>query len=321
MGKYIFKKALYSLFIIFGVSLVIFTIIQYMPGNPYQHMVEYDTDPDLMEKRLTELGYYDPIPVQYKKWVQRTFNGDLGYSVHHKAPVKDLVFKRFKNTAILALVSFIISSFVAISIGIISAIKEGSKLDYLITVLSFIGVSIPGFFFALLLIKWLSLDLGLFPPSGMATLGKNFTGVKKLADIAKHMAMPVMVLVITQSASLIRHTRSSMLNVIDEDYIKTARSKGLRRNKAITIHGIKNALTSITTLLFLRLPDFLSGALIVETIFIWPGIGSLNYEAILNQDYFVVMGVTMLLAVIVVLCNLFADILYVLIDPRVKFEN
>ena len=319
MIKYILKRMAYSVVVILGVSAIIFAIIQYMPGNPYQHMVKYDTESDLMEKRLTELGYYDPIPLQYIKWLGRVIEGDFGFSVHHKVPVKELMFERFHNTFILAITSFFISSILAITVGIISAIKKDTIFDYIITVLSFIGVSIPGFFFGLILIKLFAFDLNILPPSGMNTLGNNLFGFKKNIDTLKHMTLPILVLTMTQSASLIRHTRSFMLNILNEDYIKTAQSKGLSRNKAIIKHGLKNVLTSITTILFLRLPDFLSGALIVETIFIWPGIGSLNYEAILNQDYFVVMGVTMLMAFIVVMCNLISDILYAFIDPRVRF--
>ena len=318
MLKYLLKRLGVSLIVIIGVTMIIFSIIRLQPGNPYLSMVKYDTDPNFLEEKLTELGYYDPVPVQYFKWIGRVAKGDLGYSIHYRTPVVQLIKERFGNTLLLAITSFILSTALAIFIGVFSASRSKTILDYIITVISFIGVSIPVFFFGLLLIKVFGYDLNLIPISGMETLGTNYEGIKRVLDIGKHMIMPVIVLSITQTASLLRYTRSSMIEVLNEDYMRTARSKGLSRQKTIWKHGFRNSLISIITVLCMRFPDLLSGALIAETVFVWPGMGSLNYQAILNQDYPLIMGITFIMAIIIILCNLLADILYAVADPRIR---
>lgn len=318
MSKYLLKRLGVSVVVILGVTMVIFSIIRLQPGNPYLNMVQYDTDPEFLEERLTELGYYDPLPIQYFKWLGRVVKGDLGYSIHYRTPVSQLIKDRLSNTSLLAITSFIFSTILAVFIGVFSAGRSKSFWDYIITVISFIGISIPVFFFGLLLIKFLGYDLNIVPISGMKTLGVDYTGIEKIIDIAKHMILPVFVLSITQTASLVRYTRSSMLDVLHQDYMRTARSKGLSRGKTIWTHGFRNSLISIITVLCMRVPDLLSGALIVETVFVWPGMGSLNYQAILNQDYPLIMGVTLIMALIVIVCNLAADILYALADPRIR---
>jgi len=225
---------------------------------------------------------------------------------------------RLGNTLLISVISLVISTFIAILIGVLSASKPKSILDYVFTLVSFVGVSVPTFFLGLLLVKWLAFDLGVLPASGMMTLGENYTGIEKFIDMGKHMIMPVIVLSITQAASLLRYTRSSMLEVMSKDYIRTARAKGLSRNKTIWTHGFRNSLISIVTVICMQIPTMFSGALITETVFVWPGIGMLNYEAILNRDYPLIMGITMLLAVIIVLSNLLADLLYAVVDPRIR---
>lgn len=321
MLRYILKKLGVSLIVILGVTMIIFSIIRLQPGNPYLNMVQYDTDPRFLEERLTELGYYDPLPIQYFKWLGRVAKGDLGYSIHYRTPVSQLIKDRLSNTSLIAITSFIFSSILAVFIGVFSAVRSKSIFDYAITVISFLGISIPVFFFGLLLIKFLGYDLNLVPISGMETLGSNYTGIHKGLDIIKHMILPVFVLSITQTASLVRYTRSSMIDTIQKDYIRTARSKGLGREKAIWKHGFRNSLSSIITVLCMRIPDLLSGALIVETVFVWPGMGSLNYQAILNQDYPLIMGITFVMAIIVILCNLLADVLYAISDPRIRIMD
>lgn len=321
MIKFLVRRLAVSLMLILGVTLIIFCIIRLQPGNPFLNMIQYDTDPEFLAAKLEEIGYYDPLPLQYGKWLARVLHFDLGYSIQYRAPVSSLIADRFSNTLILAAASFAISTIVSIGIGILSAMFPNSVLDYIMTFFSFIGVSIPVFFFGLLLIKIFGYDLGLLPFSGIETLGSSYRGFERFLDIAKHMVLPVMASALTQTAMLLRYTRSAILSTVSEDYLKTARAKGMTKNKAILRHGLKNARISIITVLMNRLPDLLSGALIIETIFVWPGIGLLNYQAILKQDYPLIMGITLLIAVIVILCNLAADIMYLLADPRIRFEN
>lgn len=320
MIRFILKRLGISLLLILGVTIIIFCIIRLQPGNPFLNMIQYDTDPDFLETKLREIGYYDPLPVQYGKWLLRTLHFDLGYSIQYRVPVADLVADRFGNTLLLATSSFAISTVISVVIGIYSAMHPHSLPDGALTVLSFVGVSIPVFFFGLLLIKVFGYDLGILPFSGIETVAANYTGFERVLDIGKHMILPVTASALTQTATLLRYTRSSILSTVNEDYIKTARAKGLTKKQAILRHGLKNARVSVITVLLNRLPDLLSGALIVETVFVWPGIGLLNYQAILKQDYPLIMGITLLLAVIVIGCNLLADLLYLVLDPRIRLE-
>lgn len=321
MGKFILKRLGTACIMLIGVTLIIFCIIRLQPGNPFLSMVQYDTDPAFLETKLQEIGYYDPLPIQYGKWLMRTLRFDLGYSIQYNAPVAELIADRFANTFLLASASFLVSTVMAIGIGILSALYPKSIMDYIMTFISFVGVSIPVFFFGLLLIKVFGYDLRILPFSGIESPGVELTGISRALDIGKHMILPVMASAFTQIAALTRYTRSSMIQTIGEDYIKTAMAKGLTKKQAILRHGVKNARVSIITVLCNRLPDLLSGALIIETIFVWPGIGLLNYQAILKQDYPLIMGITLLIAVIVILCNLIADILYVVVDPRIRYGS
>ncbi len=321
MKKYICKRLGIAVLMLLGVTMIIFAIIRLQPGNPFLMMVQFDTDPVFMEQKLQEIGYYDPLPIQYGKWLLRALHFDLGYSIQYNAPVANLIADRFGNTLLLALTSFAISTVIAIGIGVLSALYPNSIMDRIMTLLAFIGVSIPVFFFGLLMIKVLGYDLKLLPFSGIETIGKHYEGMARAKDIAKHLVLPALTSALTQTASLVRYTRASLLETVSEDYIKTAMAKGLTRKQAIIRHGMKNAKLAIITVLCNRIPDLLSGALIVETIFVWPGIGMLNYQAILKQDYPMIMGITLMIAVIVIICNLAADLLYSAADPRIRCEE
>lgn len=321
MKNYLMKRIGTSLIVLLGVSVIVFALIHMQPGNPYSTMIDPSVSPEVIEQRLQELGYYDPIPVQYIKWLLRVVTGDLGYSVHYKAPAFGLIAQALKNTLLISVTSFIISSILAIVIGIVSASKSRTWVDYLITILTFIGISVPTFFFGLLLVKWLGYDLAILPSSGMTTLTADYTGMEAVVDVIRHMIMPVIVLSLTQTATLLRYTRSSVMDAIHQDYMRTAQAKGLTRNRAIWTHGLRNSMISIITVICMQIPTLFSGALITETIFVWPGIGTLNYNAILDRDYPLIMGITMLVAVVIVFANLLADVLYVVADPRIRLDK
>ena len=320
MFKYIIKRLLIAIGVLFGVSIIIFALIHMQPGNPYSTMVDPRVSKEVMKEMLTKVGYYDPLPMKYIKWITRALHGDFGYSIYYGAPVLDVINSRIWNTVLLSAFSLLFSILIAIPCGVISAIKKHSFFDYFCTIISFIGISIPAFFFGLLLIKWFAFDLKLLPVSGMKTIGENYNGLEKIIDILKHLILPGVVLAFLQMASFMKYTRASMLEVLNKEYMKTARGKGLSKNKTIWKHGFKNALIPIVTILCLQVPFLFSGALLTETIFVWPGIGRLNYEALLNRDYPLIMGILMIIAIIILLSNLLADILYALIDPRIKYE-
>lgn len=318
MRKFLLKRLGVALIVLFGVSVIVFTLIHLQPGNPYLNMIDPSMSPDVVEQKLRELGYYDPIYIQYMKWIGRAITGDFGYSTQFNAPVFSIIIDALGNTILISVASFIVSSVLAIAIGIITAEKSGTWVDYLVTVLSFIGISIPTFFFALILIKIFGYDLAILPSSGMETLTESYTGIAYIFDVIKHMILPITVLSLTQTATLIRYTRSSMLDALSQDYMRTAQAKGLTRKQAIWTHGLRNSLISIVTVLCLQLPTLVSGALITETVFVWPGIGTLNYNAIMNRDYMLIMGITMMIAVVIVIANILADVLYAVVDPRIK---
>lgn len=321
MVKYIIKRLLTAVVVLLGISIIIFALIHLQPGNPYSTMIDPTVPPEVVKEMLDKIGYNDPIHIKYFKWISRAIKGDLGYSIYYGKPVLDIIDSRMSNTVILATFSLCLSIILGIGIGIISAIKKNTLFDKVFTTISFVGVSIPAFFFGLILIKIFAFDLKLLPVSGMKTLGSDYTGIKAMFDGLKHIILPGIVLSFLQSTAFMRYTRSSMIDVLDKAYITTARSKGLSLNKAIFRHGLKNALIPIVTIICLQIPFLFSGALLTETVFVWPGIGRLSYEAVLNRDYSLIMGILMILSIIILISNLIADILYAIIDPRIRYDK
>jgi len=319
MKKYLIRRILILIPILIGVSMVIFALIEAMPGNPYSDMIDPNVPPDLIEERLEAMGYFDPLPVRYVRWLGRTVRFDLGYSTNYSAPVSTIMLNRLPNTLLLGGFALIFSVIIAIPLGILSSTKQYSVLDYIVTIFAFIGLSIPAFFFGLLMIRYLAFELGWFPIAGTGA-GADYEGFRMLLHRAHHLVLPVIVLSLLSLASLMRYTRSSMLEVIKQDYIRTARSKGIKEKVVIYKHALKNALIPVVTVLTMMLPSLVSGAVLTETVFSWPGMGTLMIEAIQNDDYPLLMGITMMLAIIIVFANLLADILYAWIDPRIKYD-
>lgn len=320
MKKYILRRLLMMIPVLFGISIFIFVLIHIAPGDPYSSMIDPSVTEEDRENMLESIGYYDSIPVKYGKWISRAVQGDLGYSIRYSEPVVDVIGRRFGNTVLLTVSALIFSALVAIPIGVLSATKKYSIFDYLVTIISFIGLSIPVFFLGLLMIKFLAFDLKLFPISGMQSIGKDFTGLARIKDLAHHMVLPVLALGMINTASLMRYTRSAMLEVINQDYIRTARAKGVKEKVVIYKHALRNALIPVVTVVSMSLGYLLSGAILTETVFVWPGMGTLVFQSILNRDYPLVIASTMLLAVFILASNLLADILYAAIDPRIKYD-
>ena len=320
MSRYVTKRLLQALIIVFFVSLIIFVIINLAPGDPYTQKMDPSVSAERKQEILQKMGYYDPIHIKYIKWVRDAIQGDFGYSIKYKKPVFDVIMDYLPNTLLLGGCALLLSTVIAIPAGITSSTKRNSLFDYAGTIFSFIGISIPAFFFGLLMIKWLAFDLRLFPISGMVTVGTPQTGWSHVVDVARHLVLPTIVLALLQTATLMRYTRSSMLEVYDQDYIRTARAKGLPESTVIHRHAFKNALIPIITVLSIRIPTIFSGAVLTETIFVWPGIGRLSYQAILDRDYPLIMALLLMTTVMILLCNLIADILYAFVDPRVRYE-
>ena len=322
MLKYIGKRLLQSVIILFGVSIIVFTLVQLMPGNPYSSMISPDIPPEQVEQMLDELGANDPIPLQYIKWLGQVLTGNLGYSIWYKEPVLEVVFSRLGNTALLACAAIAVSTILGITIGIYSARHKKGIVDNVSSVVAFAALSIPSFFFGMVLIKIFGVDLGLLPISGMVSVGQEgMTGLAHMVDVARHMVLPTVVLGLMNAATMLRYTRSSMVDIQGMDFIRTARAKGLPERKVIYKHALKNALSQIITVLSLQIPGLLSGSLLTETVFLWPGVGRLNYDAVSHRDYPLIMGIVLILASFTLLANLIADISYAAIDPRVLQDD
>lgn len=320
MLKYIIRRLLHMIPVILIISIVIFGIIKMAPGDPVGTNLDPKATAEQRAAERARLGLDKPLPVQYWNWLTRSVKGDFGDSYIYKKPVSDVVPNFIWNTFLLNMVDFILAFLISIPIGIICAVKQYSKTDNFWTVFSIIGISMPSFFFGLLLIYIFSVKLNAFPINGMVTPGKNATGWAHIKDVLYHMFLPALVLVIGSMASLVRYTRTSMLEVINQDYIRTARSKGLSEKVVIYKHAFRNALIPIMTIIGFWIPGLFSGAVILETTFVWPGIGNVMMDAISARDYNLIMALNMFFALLTLLGNLLADIGYALVDPRIKVE-
>ena len=319
MLRYIIKRILIAIPVFLGITIVVFALVMSMPGDPFTGMLDPGMSAEYKQRMMEAYGYNDPVPVQYVRWLGRVLQGDMGYSSTYKARVMDIIGSRMNNTALLGGVSLLISTFLGIPAGIWVATHKRSLLDQGMTIFCFFGISVPAFFFSMLLILLFGMTLNWLPVSGMITPGANYTGFAHVVDVIRHMVMPVLVLSLLNTASFMRYTRSSVIDVYGQDYVRTARAKGVPRWSLVMRHVFKNALIPIITVISLQVPSMLSGALLTETVFVWPGIGQLNYQAVQNRDYFLIMGIVMVLAVITLLINLIADICYALVDPRIRY--
>jgi len=322
MLKYIIKRLLHMIPVVLIISIIIFGMIKIMPGDPVKTYLggSRKITPEMQAKVEEKLGLNKPIAVQYGIWLKNTISGDFGESIRYRKPVSEIIGKFIWNSFILNLAEFIIVFGICIPVGIRTAVKKYSKTDNFWTIFSLIGVSMPAFFFGLVLIYIFSVKLGILPISGMVTPGTNYTGLAYVLDVGKHMILPTIVLSIGGLASTIRFVRNSMLEVIKQDYIRTARSKGLSEKVVIYKHAFRNALIPIVTLIGWSIPVLFSGALVIEKIFVWPGLGNVMFGALMQRDYSLVMTMNMFFCILMLCGNLFQDIGYVLVDPRVKVE-
>ncbi|MFD2444704.1 ABC transporter permease [Bacillus sp. CGMCC 1.16607] len=316
MTKYIIRRTLQAIPLLLIISIISFLLMSLAPGDPtamYQNP-ESGGEQDLSAIK-DQLGVDQPIYVQYYKWLKLlVLEGNLGYSFQDGQPVMEKILQRVPATLLLMSVAILISIIIAIPIGIYSAIKKYSIFDYFFTFYSFLGIAVPPFFIALVVILVFSLNLNWFPASGMR---ENFDAFD-LWDRIHHLILPSLTLAFGLIASKSRYMRSSMLEVIKQDFVRTARAKGLSEGKVIFKHALRNALIPIITIIALQLPALFGGALFIEQLFAWPGMGRLTVNAIFIRDYQVIMGTTMIAGVMVVFSNLIADIFYAIVDPRIQ---
>jgi peptide/nickel transport system permease protein len=295
------------------VSVLVFCLQQLMPGDPAVVLAgEERGDPRVLAQIRSELWLDRSLPVQYLHWVGNVAQGNLGHSWRTRQPVTQLIEQKLPVTAQLGVMAFVIAVLIGVPAGVVAAVKRNGPLDYVANAIGLAGLSMPNFWLGIMLILLVSVDLGWLPPSGYVPLTENVW--QSLATTI----MPAFVLGNAIAAILMRHTRSAMLSVLDQDYVRTARAKGLSRSRVILRHALRNALIPVVTLGALELGTLLSGAVLTEQVFSIPGFGKMVVDAVFNRDYPVVQGVVLVTAFLFILLNLLADILYVLINPRLR---
>lgn len=301
--------------VLFLVSIAVFSIIHFIPGNPAQILAGPNATEEQLAALEARMGLDQPLHRQYIIWLGNVLRGELGVSFINGYPVGKLIAQRIPATLELALAAAIIGVLIAFPLGILAALRPGSIFDLMTTTLSALSFAVPGFFLLILLILLFSLEWKLLPPSGRPDF------FEEPVEHMKALILPAVTLGIGVAAKLMRYLRSSLLEVLDQDYVRTARSKGLRSTIVVTRHTVPNALIPVVTILGLQLGDLLSGAIIIETIYAWPGVGRLTIQAIEWRDYSILQANVLFIVAAFLLVNLLADLTYGWLDPRIRFDN
>lgn len=313
MVAYTLRRLIQAVVLLFIVSVVTFTLIHSAPGGPAL-LSNPDLSRDQIARMSEQLGLNDPLPIQYGRWLRNLLQGDLGVSYNSITPVTSLLADRLPNTLLLAGTALAVSILVAVPLGVLSAIRRNSALDRVVTSFTFFGISIPVFWLGIMLIVLFSVQLRWLPSGGMSTIGEGFS----IRDRVEHLILPVFVLSMANLAELTRYTRSGMVTVLGEEYIRTARAKGLTQKRILVGHALRNALIPVITIIGVLLPRAVSGAAITEAVFTWPGMGSLAVDAATTRDYPVVLGTTLTVAAVVIASSLITDLAYGYLDPRIR---
>lgn len=323
MFLYVVRRLLQTAPLLLFISALIFLLLYLMPGDPIYRMLEGipNLRPADYERLRRLYGFDDPVYVQYAKWLWQLIQLNPGYSREYGQPVIDLVWPALKNTLVLTVTAVVIGKSVAILLGIFSAVRQYSIGDYFLTGLTFVAYSVPGFWLGLMMIIAFSVKLGWLPTSGIVDPDFTPGSWEATMDWIKHLILPVAVLAISEIIQVQRFMRSSLLEVLRQDYLMTARAKGLSEKAVIGRHALKNALIPVVTIIAVTMPRVIGGSVVVETVFAYPGMGRLLYTSIMGNDYVVVMTVVMIIAVTVVAFNLLADVLYGWLDPRIRYQR
>lgn len=313
MTTYVLRRLIATIWVLLGVTLGAFLIIQLTPGDPARVILGQDASPEAIADLRSDLGLDQPLPVQYLSFLGNVIRGDLGTSYRSSRPVLNELGSSFPNTVELAVAAVIIATVIGMSLGVLSALKRGTLIDTTATTLTLIGVSIPNFWLGIMLMLAFSYHLGWFPASGRGGPLWTWEGLRSVA-------LPAFTLATGSAAVIARITRTSLLEVFDLDYIRTARAKGVREGIVTRRHALANALIPIVTVVGLQFGFLLGGAVVTERIFAWPGLGLVLVNAISNRDLPLVQGALLLVAGVFVLLNLLTDLLYGLLDPRIRYD-
>ena len=322
MARFIFGRFLQMIPLLIGITFLTFALVNLVPGSPID---QYEFNPNVsqadVERIERNLGLNEPWPTRYFYWLRDVLKGDLGYSLDNFTSVSDRIWNAVPNTLLLTFVSLLFALAFSIPLGIYSAVRRNSWIDHLVTIGSTALYAIPSFWLAFLLIilfavKFQDWGLPAFPVSG----ARDFRGGGGFFDRVQHLILPAVALGLVQLAGWTRYIRSSMLEVIRQDYVRTAQAKGLRAQSVLYVHAFKNALIPLITLVGLTLPDLIGGAFFIEVIFAWPGLGRLSVDALQANDYTLIMGTFLIFAIVTLLGNLLADVLYAVLDPRIRYD-
>ena len=317
MGSYITRRMAQMAPLMVGISIVVFALIQAAPGGPEAALLSSGrfVDPSVVEAYRIKLGVDQPVPVQYLRWAATALTGDLGVSYATTRPVVRMIGERLPATLELMASAFLLAAFLAAAIGLASALRPHSWIDLVGTGSSFVGIAMPVFWLALILQLAFAVELGWLPVSGTHTVG-----TASLRDHLAHLLLPTIVLASRYVASWSRYFRASLISALESDYVRTARAQGLSETRVLFVHAVRNALVPVVSVMALTLADLVSGAVITETVFAWPGIGRLFVQAMFARDYPVLMGVLLMGSATVIVFNLVADVAYGLLDPRIRYE-
>ena len=318
MLNFILRRLLVNLPILFGITVIVFFVASKMPGDAVLAMISNETPQaeDLIKLRRGQLGLDLPLYEQYFRWLGQLLQGHLGYSFQTGEPVLDILWARIPATIELMGAALLLAIVLGVVMGVVSALKQYSSTDYTFTFLGFTGISIPDFFLGMVLVYMFAIRWPLFPTSGMTTAGEAFS----LADNLRHLVLPALALGLVRTATFMRYTRNSVLEVMNNDYVRTARAKGLGEWLVVTRHILRNALVPVVTVIGLTLPVLFGGSVVIEMIFQWPGIGLMFISAVTGRDSPVIMGYVLFSAVMVQVCNLLTDLAYSFLDPRIRYD-
>lgn len=316
--KYILKRIMISIPVFFGITILVYFFASFAPGSPLDAFL---TDPgitvDELERLKIQLGLDKPVYVQYFHWLVNLLHGNLGFSFATQRPVADMISERVGATLILAVSSIILSFIIAIPLGVKAGANPKSRIDYTGSFVSFVMMAIPNFFLGLILIYFLSVRVRLLPAGGMY----DSAGTKTTLMLMKHMILPCIVLSFQQIGNWFRQMRGGLLEVIQEDYIRMARAKGLSKKAVIWKYAFKNAFLPVLTVIGMSIPNLVGGAVVTEQLFGWQGLGTLMITGIYNRDYPVIMGTTVVISIVVLVINLLTDIAYGFLNPRITYEK
>lgn len=314
MVKYVIKRILYIVPVLLLVSIIVFSLMHIIPGDPITIMLGIRAQPETVEALRSQLNLDKPIVVQYLLWIKDVLRGDLGVSIRNKIPVLELIIQRLPVTLSLAIISLSISVIISFALGILAATRRNTLSDFGAMTFAVIGVSIPQFWMGIMLILLFSLVLGIFPSMGYVSF------IEEPIECIRHLILPSLALVFSLAGYTTRMTRSQMLEVLSDDYIRTARAKGLREAVVTYKHALRNALIPIVTVIGIQFAYLLGGTVLIEHIFALPGIGRLVLQSIYNRDYPVVQGVVLVVAVVFVIMNLIVDLMYRFLNPKVRYK-